>query len=874
MMRLNDTMPPPDRRPPLPAQPQPDKMAMLDALIALHDVDDVIELRAIFDKSRKRTDVGYFDYAHWNVCVEEAARLNRAGAAVYVTLNPVDPQLLSRYSNRVREWAPSATPDRDVVQRRWLLLDIDPIRPADTSATAVQLRAAETQADACRAFLREQGWSEPISIMSGNGRHLIYPLDLPNDEASRDLVKGALAGLAARFDDAAVKVDQTVFNAARITKLPGTVAQKGDHTPHAPHRLAVLEDAPRRDTVVSAAQLRALCPTPDNGRRPVGRVNGARTPTTRDRGIPFDMSGFLSRHGLDATHDIHDGSDRYKLEHCPFNPDHVHGQAALFVSADGVPGFKCQHSSCVDKRWRDVRALLDGPRAKHGHTSPALARDDGDVMDGPVIPFDVPSLSVCDVRDGTKNTRSLTELGNAQRLFDAHRANLRYVPGLSAWLVWDGAAWQWDNDRARVCALAAQLPSTIYHEGAGFIGTADFLAAADHFAKWSRKSASRYTTEAAVGLLSNFPQVRLSLDAIDADPYLVGFDRARQVIDLRTGTTRPATRDDYITRSLGVDTVGEATRAGRWMAFLDEVFDGDESLTGWLARFSGYTLTGSTQEHVFLFCHGKGNNGKGVLMELLKHIMGDYAKAVTSETLTDTKRHAGAATPDLADLIGARLALCAETQDNVALAEPLVKGLVAGDSMAVRKLHCAPVQFVPQLKLWMSGNHKPVIRGTDYGMWRRVRLIPFNRVFAPDERDPQLLDKLKREAPHIVAWMVAGCVEWQQHGLGDTPDLVSAATHAYQTDQDVMGMWLTECTRVSGYETTSGELYASYKAWCLKTGAKPASQIVMGRRLGERGYAHRESNGQTWWKGLSLKEPLVLSTYDRDAYERAKWGDS
>jgi P4 family phage/plasmid primase-like protien len=870
-MRLDAAMPPPDRRPPLSPQPQPDKVAMLDALSTLHDVDDVIELRAIFDKSRKRTDVGYFDCAHWDTCVEEAARLNRAGAAVYVTLNPVDPQLLSRYSNRVREWAPSATPDREVVRRRWLLVDIDPIRPTDTSATTVQLAAAQTQADTMRAFLREQGWPEPISIMSGNGRHLIYPLDLPNDEASRDLVKGALAGLAARFDDAAVKVDQTVFNAARITKLPGTVAQKGDHTPHAPHRLAVLEDAPGRDTVVSAAQLRALCPTPDNGSRPVVRETGARTPTTRERGSPFDLGEFLERLGTAYTRDMHEGRERYRLAACPFDPDHVNGEAAIFRSPDGKLAFKCQHNSCADKHWRDVRALLEGPRAKHGHPSLALARDGGDVMDGPIIPFDVPSLSVCDVRDGTQNTRSLTELGNAQRLFDAHSANLRYVPGLSAWLVWDGTAWHWDNDSAQVCALAARLPSMIYHEGAGFIGTADFLDAANHFAKWSRRSASRYTAEAAVRLLSNFPQMRLALDAIDADPYLVGFDRARQVIDLRTGTTRPATRADYVTRSLGVDAVGEATRAERWTAFLDEVFD-DEALIGWLARFAGYTLTGSTQEHVFLFCHGKGNNGKGVMMELIKHIMGDYAKAVTSETLTDTRRHAGAATPDLADLIGARLALCAETQENVALAEPLVKGLVAGDSMAVRKLHCAPVQFVPQLKLWMSGNHKPVIRGTDYGMWRRVRLIPFNRVFAPDERDPQLTDKLKREASHILAWMISGCVQWQQHGLGDTPDAVSAATHAYQVDQDVMGMWLSECTRVSDYETTSGALYASYKAWCLKTGAKPASQIVMGRRLGERGYAHRPSNGQTWWKGLSLKEPL--STYDSDAYERAKWGDS
>lgn len=864
----------PEGRPPL-SHPQPDKGAILEALAAMFDPADVIELRA-FHKRKKRTDAGYFDGEHWPELVDTAVHLNRAGAAVYVALNRIAPQLLGRYCNRIEQFASTTTSDHYVTRRRWFLLDFDPVRPKDTSATDEQLEAARVTSQACFEYLSSQGWPQPVRAESGNGMHLLYGLDLPNDEASRDLVKGALAGLAARFDDAAVSIDQTVFNAARIVKLYGTVANKGDHAPHTPWRLSSIESVPPHGAgIVTAEQLRTLHKQAINGHHGDRSIaSGMKSGVWNDHGS-FDLEAFLARLGIAYTRDLHGGRERFKLATCPFNPEHVHGEAAIFRSQDGALGFKCQHNSCADKRWRDLRALVDGgPSARYGHASPVLARADSEATIAPAMPLDVPPLPVCDVRDGTKDTRPLTELGNAQRLLDAHGANLRYVPGLNAWLVWDGTAWQWDYDGAQVCALAAGLPAAIYREGTGFIGTADFLKAAEHFAKWSRKSATRYTTEAAVKLLSNFEQVRLTLEAIDADPYLVGFDKARQVIDLRTGTTRPAAREDYVTKSLGVHSVGDAARAERWMTFLDEIFDGDKELTGWLKRFAGYTLTGSTQEHAFLFCHGAGNNGKGVLMLLLKHIMGDYAKAIPAETLTDTKRHAGAATPDLADLIGARLGLCAETPENMPLAEALVKALVAGDTMAVRRLHCSPVQFVPQLKLWMSGNHKPVIRGTDYGMWRRVRLIPFNRIFSPAERDPHLLDALKRESAHVVAWMVAGCLAWQQHGLGDTPDVVDAATHAYQTDQDVMGMWLAECTKLSAYETTSGELYASFKAWCIRTGAKPASQIVMGRKLGERGYTRRESNGQTRWIGLSLKEPAVESDYDGNAYERAKWGDS
>lgn len=478
-----------------------------------------------------------------------------------------------------------------------------------------------------------------------------------------------------------------------------------------------------------------------------------------------------------------------------------------------------------------------------------------------IAPFMEPGLSKCDARDGTQNTRPLTEYGNAQRLFDAHGENLKYIHDAQSWIVWNKSAWQWDSGSG-VRSFAARLSGTIYAEGHGHLDGAEL------FARWARKSQEQRTINAAVSMLSDFAQVRLPLACIDAEHFTIGFDQARQVIDLRNGTTRAAMPSDYITKSLCAQSIGDAAKAVRWVQFLDQVFNDDQELINWMQRFCGYLLTGSTQEQIFLFCFGHGANGKSVFIELLKHIIGDYSRAIASETLSESKRQAGGATPDLAALIGARLVLCSETEDNTALAESLVKSLVSGDSMAVRQLYAAPVEFKPNFKLVMAGNHKPIVRGNDNGIWRRVRLVPFNRTFSPEERDPNLLDKLKVETPHILAWMVQGCIKWQRQGLSDTPVIISQATGAYQIDQDLTGTWLSECTTPSVQgETSTGDLYANYKAWSIDNGLRPASAVSLGRRLGERGYHVRQTSGKRLWCGL-----ILTDSCHEENYARAKGG--
>lgn len=324
--------------------------SILGAIDALHQPDAVVELRAIFSKGKKRTDAGYFDADHRQNLAQHAARLNKAGAAVYVNLNPIDPQLLGRYANRIENYATATATDKDVTRRRWLLLDFDPKRPKDTAATPAQLEAAKSVAREGYRYLSSLGWPQPVTAESGNGVHLLYPVDLPNDAATASLLQAVLNGLADRLDNDTVALDRAVFNAGRVCKLYGTVANKGDNTLAAPWRLSRLLTN-QRTGIVSVEQLQAVAAQPETRQKSERQSNGT-----------LDLTDFLVRLGIGYTRDQHGGRDRYKLDQCPFEPEHGKGESAIFQSTDGTLGFKCLHNGCATRTWRDLRELVDGPR--------------------------------------------------------------------------------------------------------------------------------------------------------------------------------------------------------------------------------------------------------------------------------------------------------------------------------------------------------------------------------------------------------------------------------------------------------------------------------------------------------------------------------
>jgi len=302
---------------------------------------------------RVLTIAGWYDFEHIDGAAADIAKLDARGIApgIYVTLNPVDEALHSLAYNRLEFGVQATTADTDVTHRRRLLFDIDPVRKAGTSATDGQHSAALERTEAIESWLASRGWPAPQRIDSGNGGQLQYALDLPNDPASLALVKACLAAVALRFDDETVTVDQTVCNAARIAKIPGTVARKADATPDRPHRRASVLSTPDRLEAVPVRLLEELAAT-------VPRPE----PRTAHSGVSLDVGDYLSGHNIEVIRDGAWQNGHRWLVVCPFNAEHNDGSAVVLQFVSGAVAFKCQHNSCSSHDWRAVRDLLEPTR--------------------------------------------------------------------------------------------------------------------------------------------------------------------------------------------------------------------------------------------------------------------------------------------------------------------------------------------------------------------------------------------------------------------------------------------------------------------------------------------------------------------------------
>ena len=313
----------------------------------LHEPGAVFEIR-IPNTGRTGTVAGYFNDPE--IAAKAVASWD-GKANVYTAMNPVNPALLARAANRLKSYTKTTTADTDITHRRWLLVDCDPKRPAGISSSVEEKEAARERALAVRAWLTERGWPLPVLADSGNGYHLLYRIDLPNDEVSRDLVKDCLNVLAAKFDDEQVTVDTSVFNAGRIVKLHGTMSAKGDSTEDRPHRRSGLLEVPEVVELVPTDQLVGLAelvPKPQTEARTTTRTGGR-----------FDLQEFIARHGLQVhrTKPWGDGT-LYEIETCPFNPEHIR-KARIIEFANGALSFGCFHNGCQSNGWHALRDLKE-----------------------------------------------------------------------------------------------------------------------------------------------------------------------------------------------------------------------------------------------------------------------------------------------------------------------------------------------------------------------------------------------------------------------------------------------------------------------------------------------------------------------------------
>jgi putative DNA primase/helicase len=287
-------------------------------------------------------------------------------------------------------------------------------------------------------------------------------------------------------------------------------------------------------------------------------------------------------------------------------------------------------------------------------------------------------------------------------------------------------------------------------------------------------------------------------------------------------------------------------------AYADPANAGAVDLVRFLQRAAGYALTGDTSEQCMFVAYGTGGNGKGVFLNTLKAILGTYAQGARVETFVDRK--AGGIPNDLAALRGARFVLCSEPEEGAQLEEGLIKMVTGQDTVTARFLNREFFDYIPEFKLWMMTNHKPIIKGTDRGIWRRMRLVPFT-VSVPDaEKDAELPNKLKGEYTAILRWMIDGLKAWRAEGL-NPPAAVREASEEYRREMDTLANFIEERCEVNAHLTApNGELYASYKEWMQDNGMRPKSHSAMSRQLSQRGFVQASSRagGQREVKGIGL----------------------
>lgn len=361
---------------------------------------------------------------------------------------------------------------------------------------------------------------------------------------------------------------------------------------------------------------------------------------------------------------------------------------------------------------------------------------------------------------------------------------------------------------------------------------------------------SAATVSAVEKLVRCDSRTAMTVDMWDAEDMVINTPSG--VVDLENGKTLPGDPLRYCTK---VTSCGpSSTRPELWLRCLQTWTNNDEGLQQYLQRICGYSLSGSTEEHKFWFVYGSAATGKSVFLRTISGILNTYAKSAPPEVVAQPK--IGDKHPTgMASLVGARLALASELESGARWSETQIKVLAGEDTIPTRFMRGDFFEFKAKCKLFVSGNHKPLLSAFDQGIARRLNLVPFESIIPPEKRDTKLFEKLRREWPGIMGWMIQGCLLWQKDGL-QSPACVTAATTGYLEDQDVLGSWLQErCVMGPNYRAKSGSLYGDWKNWSEANNQFTGSQRHFLNSLQERpGILSKHTNTGNYMLGIGLEQ--------------------
>ena len=438
--------------------------------------------------------------------------------------------------------------------------------------------------------------------------------------------------------------------------------------------------------------------------------------------------------------------------------------------------------------------------------------------------------------------RTLDDTGNAERMKDAYGRHLRYNYTDKRWMYYKDGKWHYD-DRGMVYVAAdgvlermkQELRAWTEHEDGKFV---------QEYQKHMKRTRSNAAKRAMVKEFEHL----VSINPADLDTNKTLVNSRSGILDLATGRISPHNSELYMTRMLGTSMPVTPKNPVLWLRFLDDIFDGDKELIRYVQKSLGYSLSGLTSEQCVFFLYGSGRNGKSTFLEVIRTILGEYATNIQPESIM-VKNNNSSANTDIARLKGARLVTSVEPNEGMRLNEGLIKQLTGDDMVTARKLYGDEFEYRPEFKLWLATNHKPTIRGTDLGIWRRIHIIPFVKIIPEDKVDKNLGEKLREEMPDILAWMMDGYRLWKYEGL-HKPKAVEDSVKEYRNEMDVIAAFLASDYIAEGGEIKASVLYAIYCQWAAESNEYKMPNRKFGIEMCKR-YTKIHKKDGWYYQGIS-----------------------
>lgn len=712
--------------------------------------------------------------------------------SVYITAQVVDPQLLGRADSRIKKSeGGDTTSDCNILSYRNLLIDCDPVRPGKLSSQGKAHQAAIDRAYAIRDYLSGTGFPSPIVGDSGNGAHLIYRIDLPNDEdinrAETGLFHRFLKSLDAQFSDSQVAVDLKMFNPSRIWKLYGTRACKGDHCPKidAPWRMSAILELPEDIEEVPRFLLERIASPVEvapakNVKKSVSSsvVNTGHIPSLQSN-IDY-MERFIGKYNIQVkSSGSYRHGFRWVLDHCAFNEDHRASDACLYAYPDGF-GYACSHNSCSKNHWQEFKRIFE-PTQQSAQIHPAELVSD-------LAGFDA---------DDNGNGDCMHYMYGDQFLYCAERG----------WMTYNGKNWDLDSDGAQVNKCIADCLKQRR--------LAAVEAEKEAVVKCTVGNLNRMT-----GCAARFRSlVGASIASFDVDPNLLNC--ANGVVDLRDGSIVPHNHQQRFTYCVPVDYNPDADTSV-WTEYLKSVVGGGDAMIDYLQLALGYSITGHTSEESLFYLYGPSRAGKGTLAEVYSNLLPYPLSNSVDFNSFCCKRDGDNSNFDLAPMKPSRMIFASESNKSQSLNPAKLKQLTGGDMITCCFKHKDHFSYKPKFKIWMMSNHQVNGDPDDPALWGRIKIIDFPNSYLGHEDKSK---KARLTQPDILegvlAWTISGSIRWANLGLSGMPEPkpVSEAKERHRSDLDYVEQWLNECADLTqGGWTSNEELLRSYTSWATSNG--------------------------------------------------------